>query len=56
MLFDLDLIQRVYSAMPERVKNARVMLGRPLTLSEKILYSHLFEGEALSHTPGEVIM
>lgn len=46
MLFDLDLIQRVYSAMPERVKNARVMLGRPLTLSEKILYSHLFEGEA----------
>ncbi|GAP42723.1 aconitase [Lentimicrobium saccharophilum] len=46
MLFDLDLIQRVYAAMPERVKNARVMLGRPLTLSEKILYSHLFKGEA----------
>ncbi|MCO5256690.1 MAG: aconitate hydratase [Lentimicrobium sp.] len=45
MLFDLDLIQRVYAAMPQRVKNARALLGRPLTLSEKILYSHLFEGE-----------
>jgi aconitate hydratase len=32
--------------MPEREKNARVMLGRPLTLSEKILYSHHYEGEA----------
>jgi len=45
MLFDPDLIQRVYAAMPQRVKNARALLGRPLTLSEKILYSHLFEGE-----------
>ena len=45
MLFDLDLIQRVYAAMPQRVKNARALVGRPLTLSEKILYSHLFEGE-----------
>lgn len=46
MLFDLDLIQRVYAAMPERVKNARDILGRPLTLSEKILYSHLYDGDA----------
>jgi aconitate hydratase len=46
MLFDLDLIQRVYAAMPERVKNARDILGRPLTLSEKILDSHLYDGDA----------
>lgn len=45
MLFDLDLIQRVYASMPGRVKAAREMLGRPLTLSEKILYAHLFDGE-----------
>lgn len=45
MLFDLDLIQRVYASMPGRVQAAREMLGRPLTLSEKILYAHLFDGE-----------
>lgn len=44
MLFDLDLIQRVYASMPERVKAARSLVGRPLTMSEKILYSHLFDG------------
>lgn len=45
MLFDLDLIQRVYASMPGRVQAAREMLGRPLTLSEKIVYAHLFDGE-----------
>ncbi|MFH1121491.1 MAG: aconitate hydratase [Bacteroidota bacterium] len=44
MLFDLDLIRKVYASMPEKVKTARNLLGRPLTLSEKILYSHLFDG------------
>ena len=42
MLFDLDMIQDVYGQMAERVAAARKLLGRPLTLSEKILYSHLF--------------
>ncbi len=42
MLFDLDMIQDVYDRMAERVAAARKLLGRPLTLSEKILYSHLF--------------
>ena len=40
-MFDLDMIQSVYSRMDERVSNARKLLKRPLTLSEKILYSHL---------------
>ena len=44
MAFDLDLIRKVYAAMPARVAAAREKLGRPLTLTEKILYSHLWEG------------
>ncbi|MEY4003033.1 MAG: Aconitate hydratase [Bacteroidota bacterium] len=44
MLFDLDLIAKVYERMPERVNAARKMLGKPLTLTEKILYSHLWSG------------
>ena len=42
MVFDLDLIKKVYAAMPERVAEARKLVGRPLTLAEKILYAHLF--------------
>jgi aconitate hydratase len=41
MIFDLDLIRNVYERMPARVDAARRLLARPLTLSEKILYSHL---------------
>ncbi|MCX8019170.1 MAG: aconitate hydratase [Chitinophagaceae bacterium] len=41
MLFDLDVIQKVYASLPEKVNAARRLLGRPMTLSEKILYSHL---------------
>ncbi|GAB3551294.1 aconitate hydratase [Spirosoma fluminis] len=44
MAFDLDMIQRVYANLGERVEAARKAVGRPLTLSEKILYSHLFAG------------
>ena len=41
MPFDLDMIKAVYDALPERVKEAKKALGRPLTLTEKILYTHL---------------
>ncbi|KAA5532417.1 aconitate hydratase [Taibaiella lutea] len=41
MAFDLDLIQKVYAEMPGKIQIARQLLGRPLTLTEKILYSHL---------------
>ncbi len=41
MIFDLDLIKRVYAEMPGKVEAARRLVGRPLTLAEKILYSHL---------------
>ena len=42
MIFDLEMIQSFYREMPGRISNARKVLRRPLTLSEKILYSHLF--------------
>ena len=44
MAFDIDMIKEVYANMPERVDKARELVGRPLTLSEKILYSHLWNG------------
>ncbi|ACT92457.1 aconitate hydratase [Dyadobacter fermentans] len=46
MAFDLDMIKGVYARMEERVEAARKIAGRPLTLAEKILYSHLWEGTA----------
>ena len=44
MTFDLEMIRAVYARIPERVEAARAVTGKPLTLSEKILYSHLWEG------------
>ena len=45
-IFDLDLIKQVYTNLEEKVKKAKEVVGRPLTLSEKILYSHLWDGNA----------
>lgn len=44
MAFDIDLIQKVYGSFAERVDSVRKLLGRPLTLTEKILYNHLEAG------------
>jgi len=44
MAFDIEMIKKVYDKMPARVDKARELVGRPLTLSEKILYAHLWEG------------
>lgn len=43
MVFDLDMIKGVYAALPAKVEAARKLAGRPLTLTEKILYAHLVE-------------
>ena len=43
MLFDLDLIKRVYDELPAKVLAARNLLKRPMTLAEKILYAHSFK-------------
>jgi aconitate hydratase len=45
MAFDIEMIKSLYSKMGERVEAARKVVGRPLTLTEKILYSHLFSGK-----------
>lgn len=44
MAFDIDMIKKVYGNMTGRVDMAREIVGRPLTLTEKILYNHLWEG------------
>ena len=44
MAFDIDMIKEVYAQLGERVEKARELVGRPLTLAEKILYAHLHAG------------
>jgi len=46
MVFDLDMIKKVYAQFPGRIEAARKAVGRPLTLTEKILYAHLWDGNA----------
>jgi hypothetical protein len=47
MVFDLDLIQKLYAELPAKLKKARKKLGRPMPLAEKILYSHLHKESPL---------
>ena len=44
MAFDIEMIKSVYSKIKDRVNKARELTGKPLTASEKILYSHLWDG------------
>ncbi|UMB54701.1 aconitate hydratase [Lutibacter sp. A64] len=46
MAFDIKMIKEVYARMAERVDIARNKVGKPLTLAEKILYNHLWDGNA----------
>jgi aconitate hydratase len=46
MAFDIEMIKKVYANYGSRVDAARAAVGRPLTLTEKILYAHLTEGNA----------
>ena len=46
MVFDIEMIKEVYARYPERIAAARAAVGKPLTLAEKILYAHLWEGKA----------
>ena len=45
MVFDLEMIKKLYELYPQKVEAARTLLKKPLTLSEKILYTHLWDGE-----------
>lgn len=47
MAFDIEMIKKVYASLPAKVDAARTALGRPLTLSEKVLFAHLHPDQAL---------
>ena len=47
MAFDIEMIKKVYAEMPSKIEAARKLLNRPLTLTEKILYSHLHSAQKL---------
>lgn len=49
MIFDIDMIREVYNQLPGKVTQAREKLGRPLTLTEKILFAHLSPGVAVKN-------
>jgi aconitate hydratase len=49
MAFDLDMIKALYAKMPASIAKARKVVNRPLTLSEKILYSHLHADQKLEN-------
>ncbi len=44
MIFDIDMIRRVYAQFPQKIEQVRAALDRPLTLTEKILFAHLSPG------------
>ncbi len=47
MPFDINMIEAWYAALPQRIADARKVLGRPLNLTEKILYAHLHNASPL---------
>ncbi|MBA3898841.1 MAG: aconitate hydratase, partial [Bacteroidetes bacterium] len=52
MAFDFEMIQAVYNNMAERVQAARETVGKPLTLTEKILYAHLDHKSDVAYDKG----
>src|ERR1700689_3204141 len=53
MVFDLDLIKKLYGQLPGKVDAARKLVGKPLTLAEKILYAHPFEAPTPAYERGK---
>jgi aconitate hydratase len=53
MVFDLDLIKKIYADIPAKVQAARKLTGKPLTLSEKILYAHLYQPATKAYIKGK---
>jgi aconitate hydratase len=45
-VFDLDLIKNKYAEFDQKIKKAREVVGKPLTLTEKILYAHLWDEQS----------
>jgi aconitate hydratase len=53
MVFDLDLIRKYYGRLPAKVDAARKLVGKPLTLAEKILYAHLYVDPTRAYERGK---
>jgi aconitate hydratase len=53
MVFDLDLIKKVYAELPAKIAEARKLTGHPLTLAEKILYAHLWQSGGRAYERGK---
>lgn len=53
MVFDLDLIKKIYAGMPGKIETGRQLTGKPLTLAEKILYAHLYKPADKSYDRGK---
>ncbi len=51
MAFDIGMIKAAYDKLPARIEKARGVLNRPLTLIEKILYTHLDPSQEMSDFP-----
>jgi len=49
MAFDIEMIEKLYDGMEAKITAAKELLQRPLTFTEKILYSHLFETTELQN-------
>jgi len=49
MVFDEEMILRIYASLPEKIRLIKNKLQRPLTLTEKILYSHLATDEPMKN-------
>jgi aconitate hydratase len=49
MAFDIEMIRKVYNELPSKIEAARKAVGKPLTISEKILYTHLHISQTLSN-------
>ncbi len=48
MAFDIAMIKAHYERLPGKIQKIKETLGRPLSLAEKILYSHLHEESPLA--------
>ena len=46
MAFDIEMIKKLYADFPGKVEAARKATNKPLSLTEKILYAHLWQGNA----------
>ncbi len=51
-IFDIEMIRERYKKLPGRLKETRALLGKPLTLTEKILYAHLAKMPTEPHKRG----